>query len=93
MKAAIYTRVSTAEQKDELQRREIENYAARHGSEIAATYQDVASGAKASRPGLNRLLSDARARKLDTILVWKLARFGRSLVDCQNNSLVGGIRG
>ena len=51
----------------------------------ADTYQDIASGAKASRPGMNRLMAEAMARKFDTILVWKLDRFGRSLVDCLNN--------
>jgi hypothetical protein len=43
------------------------------------------SGAESSRPGLNRLMADACARKLDCILVWKLDRVGRSLVDCLNN--------
>jgi DNA invertase Pin-like site-specific DNA recombinase len=81
----IYTRVSTADQNDELQLREIRDYARRQGFEVVATYQDVASGAKASRPGLNRLMSDAMARKFDCLLVWKLDRFGRSLVDCLNN--------
>ena len=36
-------------------------------------------------PPLNRLIADARARKFDSLLVWKLDRFGRSLVDCLNN--------
>jgi hypothetical protein len=43
------------------------------------------SGAKASRPGLNRLMEDAWARTFEVLLVWKLDRFGRSLVDCLNN--------
>lgn len=30
-------------------------------------------------------MEDARARKFDCLLVWKLDRFGRSLVDCLNN--------
>ena len=85
MKAAIYTRVSTADQNPELQLREIQDYATRQGWEIVDTYQDVISGAKASRPGLGQLMLDARARTFDTILVWKLDRFGRSLVDCLNN--------
>jgi putative DNA-invertase from lambdoid prophage Rac len=85
MKAAIYTRVSTADQSDELQLREIQDYAERQGWEITETYQDVISGAKASRPGLNRLMEDAMVRKFDCLLVWKLDRFGRSLVDCLNN--------
>jgi DNA invertase Pin-like site-specific DNA recombinase len=85
MKVAIYTRVSTSDQNPELQLREIQDYSARQGWDVIDLYQDIASGAKASRPGLNRLLADARARKFDTILVWKLDRFGRSLVDCLNN--------
>ena len=85
MRAAIYTRVSTTDQNSDLQLREIREYADRQGWQIADTYQDIASGAKASRPGLNRLMADAMVRKFDTILVWKLDRFGRSLVDCLNN--------
>ena len=85
MRAAIYTRVSTADQNPELQLREIQDHATRQGWEIVETYQDIVRGAKASRPGLNRLMADAMARKFDTILVWKLDRFGRSLVDCLNN--------
>jgi DNA invertase Pin-like site-specific DNA recombinase len=84
-RTAIYTRVSTADQNPELQLREIQDYATRQGWEVVEVYQDVASGAKASRPGLNRLMADAMARKFDCLLVWKLDRFGRSLVDCLNN--------
>jgi DNA invertase Pin-like site-specific DNA recombinase len=85
VKAAIYTRVSTSDQNPDLQLREVQDYATRQACEIVETYQDIASGAKASRPGLNRLMADAMARKFDTLLVWKLDRFGRSLVDCLNN--------
>jgi DNA invertase Pin-like site-specific DNA recombinase len=34
---------------------------------------------------LNRLIEDASARKFEILLVWKLDRFGRSVVDCLNN--------
>lgn len=37
------------------------------------------SGAKDWRPSLNKLLADAKARKFDAIIVWKIDRFGRSL--------------
>jgi DNA invertase Pin-like site-specific DNA recombinase len=85
MRAAIYVRVSTADQNTDLQIRDLQEFVARHGWEITDTYQDIISGAKASRPGLNRLMEDAAARKFDCLLVWKLDRFGRSLVDCLNN--------
>jgi DNA invertase Pin-like site-specific DNA recombinase len=84
-RAAVYARVSTTEQNPELQLREIHDYAGRQGWEIVETYQDTISGAKASRPGLNNLMADAMARKFTCLLVWKLDRFGRSLVDCLNN--------
>lgn len=85
MRVRAYVRVSTAEQNCELQKRELYEYAARQGWQIAEVYQDLDSGAKASRPALNQLMLDARARKLDCLLVWKLDRFGRSLVDCLNH--------
>ena len=85
MRAVVYVRVSTADQNSELQLRDLQDYANRQGWEIIETYQDVVSGAKASRPGLNQLMLDAMARKFDCLLVWKLDRFGRSLVDCLNN--------
>jgi DNA invertase Pin-like site-specific DNA recombinase len=85
MKAALYARVSTTDQNCELQLRELQAYAERQGWAIVETYQDIMSGAKANRPDLIRLLVDARARKFDCLLVWKLDRFGRSLVDCLNN--------
>ncbi len=44
--------------------------------------QDQRSGAKASRPGLDQLIADARRRKFDIVVCWKLDRFGRSLVHC-----------
>jgi putative DNA-invertase from lambdoid prophage Rac len=85
VRAALYTRISTADQNSELQTRDLQEHARRQGWVVLETYQDIISGAKASRPGLNRLMTDAQARKFDCLLVWKLDRFGRSLVDCLNN--------
>jgi DNA invertase Pin-like site-specific DNA recombinase len=85
VQVAIYVRVNTADQNQELQLRELQDYANRHQWEIAQVYQDTISGASASRPGLNQLMDDARARKVDIVLCWKLDRFGRSLLDCLAN--------
>lgn len=85
MRAAIYTRVSTADQNPELQLHEIQDYVSRQAERFVATYQDTISVAKASRPGLNGLMADAKARKFTCLMVWRLDRFGRSLVDCLNN--------
>ena len=81
-RVALYARVSTAngQQDPELQLSELREYATRRGWEIAEIYTDNGvSGSKDSRPALNRLMADAGQRKFDTVLVWKLDRFGRSL--------------
>ena len=81
-RVAFYARVSTAngQQDPALQLSEMREYATRRGWEIAETYTDNGvSGSKDSRPALNRLMADASQRKFDTVLVWKLDRFGRSL--------------
>jgi len=82
MRAAIYARVSTSDQHNAIQVRELTEYLQRRGWELAGTYQDTMSGAKATRPGLDKLMADAQQRRFDAVLVWKLDRFGRSLVHC-----------
>ncbi len=81
MKVGIYVRVSTADkgQDPELQLLPLRDHARARGWE-ALEYVDLGeSGAKDRRPGLDRLLEDARKRKIDGVLVWKLDRLGRSL--------------
>jgi len=84
-RVCTYARVSTPDQNPALQAQELEDYTRRQRWEIAATYSDTISGTKARRPGLDALMTDARLRKFDCVLVWKLDRFGRSLVDCLSN--------
>jgi DNA invertase Pin-like site-specific DNA recombinase len=63
-----------------MQTRELNEYCQRRGWTVEREYVDVGvSGAKDSRPELNRLMADAKRRRFDSILVWKLDRFGRSL--------------
>lgn len=81
-RAGIYARVSTTNhgQDPQLQTREMREYCERRGWNVVDEYVDVGiSGTKDSRPELNRLMADAHRRRFDTILVWKLDRFGRSL--------------
>jgi DNA invertase Pin-like site-specific DNA recombinase len=85
MRAACYIRVSTADQNSALQVAELQQYITARGWELAAVYEDTMSGSKSGRPGLNRMMADARMRKFDAVCVWKLDRFGRSLVDCLNS--------
>ncbi len=79
MRAAIYARVSTEDQDCGLQSFELGEFAARSGWQ-ATEYIDKLSGkAGVRRPQLEQLLADARMRRFDVVLVWKLDRFGRSL--------------
>jgi putative DNA-invertase from lambdoid prophage Rac len=81
VRAAIYARVSTTDQNCEMQLRELRDYCEHRGWRIADEYVDTGwSGAKASRPQLDRLMKDARQRRFDAVLVWKLDRWGRSLI-------------
>jgi DNA invertase Pin-like site-specific DNA recombinase len=81
-RVALYSRVSTntGQQSPEMQLRELREYVSRRGWRIVDEYTDHGvSGAKESRPALNRLMADAHRRRFDAVLVWKLDRFGRSL--------------
>jgi DNA invertase Pin-like site-specific DNA recombinase len=82
VRVALYARVSTLDkgQDPQMQLRELREYALRRGWNVAGEYCDTGiSGAKESRPELNRLMADAKQLKFDLIAVWKLDRFGRSL--------------
>jgi DNA invertase Pin-like site-specific DNA recombinase len=81
MKVALYARISTTNhgQDVNLQLRELREYCQRRNLEITREYADSASGAKDSRPELNRLMVDAKHRRFDAVCVWKLDRFGRSV--------------
>jgi DNA invertase Pin-like site-specific DNA recombinase len=79
VKAAIYARVSTLDQHPENQLAELRGYVAARGWEVAVEYVDHASGAKDSRPALDRLVKDAKRRTFDVLVTWKLDRLGRSL--------------
>lgn len=81
-RVAAYCRVSTTDQTNALQIRELTEYVERRGWTLAGIYEDRISGSKASRPGLDRLMADARLRKFEAVVVYKLDRWGRSLVHC-----------
>src|SRR6202453_820626 len=82
MRDAIYARVSNTGQGQpaEMQVRELREYCERRNWQIAGEYVDTGiSGAKDSRPELNKLLADAHRRRFDALVVWKFDRFARSV--------------
>lgn len=78
-RAAIYVRCSTTAQDTDLQRREIEQYVNARGWSFSLYEDQGYSGTNDRRPMLQALLRDARLRKFDVIVCWKLDRFFRSL--------------
>jgi DNA invertase Pin-like site-specific DNA recombinase len=79
MKTSICARVSTNEQSPEMQLTALREYCKARGFEIFKEYVDTGfSGSKDSRPALNELVADAKKRKFDAVLVFKLDRYFRS---------------
>src|SRR5438874_3980294 len=79
MKAAIYARVSTLDQEPENQLQELRRYVGARGW-TAVEFVDLGvSGAKDRRPALDRLLTDAKRRRFDVVVCWRLDRLGRNL--------------
>src|ERR1700732_3447051 len=88
MKVALYARVSTinGHQDPETQLVALREYCQQRGWTIAEEFVDRGvSGSKVSRPALNRLMTDAKRRRFEAVVVWKLDRFGRSLQHLVNS--------
>lgn len=81
MKVGIYARVSTHDQQTlKLQLEAMRKYAKSRKWVVTLEIRDIGSGAS-ERPKREELLQAARRREIDSILVWKLDRWGRSLPD------------
>ncbi|MFA5304963.1 MAG: recombinase family protein [Candidatus Omnitrophota bacterium] len=87
MKVVFYTRVSTEDQAKEgysleVQREYLESFAEREGFEIFKVYcDDGISAYSTRRPALQGLLADAKAKRFELVLVYKIDRFSRNLKD------------
>ena len=80
-KIALYARVSTHDQQTlPMQLSAMRAYAKRKGWQVTLKIEEVGSGAT-SRPCREELLRAARRKEIDIIVVWRLDRWGRSLVD------------
>jgi len=78
-RAVLYARVSTGDQHPETQLLDLREFAKQRGYEIVGEYIDTISGAKAKRPGLDKLLADARRSRFDVVLVVAFDRMARSV--------------
>jgi putative DNA-invertase from lambdoid prophage Rac len=81
LRVGLYARVSTHDQQTlPLQILAMREYAERRGWTIAMQIEEFGSGVK-DRPARNEVLHAAMRREIDIVLVWKLDRWGRSLLD------------
>ena len=80
-RTALYHRVSTVDQRPDLARKELRAAARRYGMQVTLEVEETGSGANNDRPGFTRVMDAARRGRIDTLLVWKLDRFGRSALD------------
>jgi DNA invertase Pin-like site-specific DNA recombinase len=79
LRAAIYVRVSTIDQNCDNQLLELRRYVAARGW-CAEEYIDHGiSGSKDRRPALDALNRDAKRRRFDVLVCWRLDRLGRNL--------------
>jgi putative DNA-invertase from lambdoid prophage Rac len=84
-RVAIYCRVSTSDQDNERQKRDLTAYAQRAGFEVVGVFKETLSGirkAKGKQPlEREKVLALAQAREIDAVLVTELTRWGRSTQD------------
>jgi len=77
--AALYCRVSTNDQKTDMQLTDLRKFSSDRNLIIYNEYLDNGiSGSIKKRPALDKLMSDAKKKKFDVILVWRFDRFARS---------------
>lgn len=79
--AALYCRVSTADQSCARQERDLTAFAVRAGYEVVGVFKETGSGAKLDRAERKRVMALAQRREVDVILVTELSRWGRSTLD------------
>jgi DNA invertase Pin-like site-specific DNA recombinase len=72
----VYMRVSTTRQDTKSQEPDLKAWTT--GKEGVAYYSDKATGKNMDRPGFQALLADVRARRIKTVVCWRLDRLGRS---------------
>ena len=89
-KTAIYIRISTTDQNEASQKREIKRWLKGNGFNEVVWFTDKATGDNLDRPGFEKLQAAVFAGEIDTIVVYKLDRLSRSLRD-GINTLIGWI--
>ena len=80
-RAALYCRVSTADQSCARQERDLTAFASRAGYEVVGVFKETGSGVKLDRAERKKVIALAQRREIDAVLVTELSRWGRSTLD------------
>ncbi len=80
-RAALYCRVSTADQSCERQERDLTAFAARAGYAVVGIFRETGSGVRLDRAERKRVLALVQRHEIDAVLVTELSRWGRSTTD------------
>ena len=80
-RAALYCRVSTADQSCARQERDLTAFAERAGYTVVTIFKETASGTKLDRAERRKVMALAQTRSIDAVLVTELSRWGRSTTD------------
>ena len=80
-RAALYCRVSTADQSCARQERDLAAFAARAGYEVVGVFKETGTGVKLDSAERKKVIALAQRREIDAVLVTELSRWGRSTLD------------
>jgi Resolvase, N terminal domain len=82
--AALYCRVSTADQSCARQERDLTAFAARAGYKVSGVFKETGSGAKLDRAERKKVIALAQRREIDAVLVTELSRWGPRYFGCSS---------
>jgi putative DNA-invertase from lambdoid prophage Rac len=80
-RAALYCRVSTADQSCARQERDLTSFARRAGYDVVGIFKETGSGVRLDRAERRKVMALAQAHQIDAVLVIELSRWGRSTTD------------
>jgi len=84
MRAVIYTRTSTRQQRTDIQLEALNTMVERSGWDLVDTIEDIGvSGGRRgeTRDGMKKLMMMVRQREIDVVLVYSIDRLGRNMGD------------
>ncbi len=81
-RAAIYCRVATPDQLSlDRQEQHVCDFAREKGYEISSITKEWFKGTTMTRPGIQRILADAKNGEMDVLLVYSSSRIGRNTTE------------